>query len=71
MVGYDKESKIVDCLLLRHYDEAATKDLGIVNLERVEPDSPDILTFSFLFTTGNEIDVRSVENFMKPPIVIK
>ena len=71
MAGYDKESRTFESLLLRHYDEAATRDLGIVNLESVEPNSLDILTFSFFFTTGEEIDIKGVENFIKPPVVLK
>ncbi|HQE48700.1 MAG TPA: hypothetical protein PKV93_05020 [Fervidobacterium sp.] len=70
MVGFDSKTNSFDCLLLRHYDETATKDSGIVRLENVEPGSPDVLTFSFFFTTGREIDLEGAENFMRPPIAL-
>lgn len=71
LFGYNEKSGYIDCLLLRHYDEAATKDLGITPLGEVEPGSPNILKYSFFFCTGDKIDEFGVENFYKPPIILK
>lgn len=71
LFGYNEKSGYIDCLLLRHYDEAATKDLGITSLGEVEPGSPNILKYSFFFYTGDKIDEFGVENFYKPPIILK
>jgi len=70
MVGFDSTTNSFDFLLLKHYDETATKDLGITRLENVEPGSPDVLAFSFFFTTSKKIDMEGAENFMKPPITL-
>ncbi|MDY6894981.1 MAG: hypothetical protein SVO01_06135 [Thermotogota bacterium] len=71
LFGYNEKSGYIDCLLLRHYDEVATKDLGITSLGEVEPGSPSILKYSFFFYTGDKIDELGVENFYKPPITLK
>jgi len=56
--------------LLRHYSEMAAKSEGVVQLSSVEPGTPNILRFSFFFTSLREPDLKLAQEFLHPPIVI-
>jgi hypothetical protein len=54
--------------LFRNYGQAATKDKGIVDMNEVEPGSPDLIKFGFSLTTGAGSPPR-IPSYLSPAIV--
>lgn len=68
MANYSKERDEVIYQLVKHYSQCATKDQGIVDMQSIEPGLPDLLPFSFRFSSGGAWDLEGVERYMNPVI---
>ncbi|TYB94759.1 MAG: hypothetical protein FXF54_05400 [Kosmotoga sp.] len=65
---FSYENEVLRFHLLRHYDEAATKDKGIAKLPVSEPGTPNKIIFDFLISSGDDIEKALVKEFITIPI---
>ena len=68
MVNWDATERYVIYQLAKDFSQAATKDRGVVDIDVVEPGTPEVIPFSFRFSSGSELDSEGVERYMNPTV---
>jgi len=68
MAGYDDEKGYMIYQLAKHFSQCATNDQGIVDMRDIEPGTPEVIPFSFFFTSGEKTNKTSVDRYMNPVV---
>jgi len=71
MIGITSKENAIKFHLVRHYSETATRNKGIVRLLKTEPNTPDLIRFSFLISTSDTVDSKTLRDFLHPTIVFE
>lgn len=66
MTNFDPNRGYVVYQLAKHFSQCATSDQGIVDMRDIEPGTPDILPFSFYFSSGRDLNKEGVVRYMNP-----
>jgi len=68
MVG--QRDNTVIYYIAQHFSQFASKDKGVVDMGDSEPGTPDLIPFSFCFTSNESMDFDIARRFVNPVIVL-
>ena len=68
MACYDEEKRSIVYQLAKHFSQCATNDQGIVDMRDIEPGTPELIPYSFYFTSGTKTDEEGINRYMNPVI---
>ena len=68
MANYYPERNSIIYQIAKHYSQCATKDTGITNMRDIEPGLPDVMPFSFYFSSNDKDINNKIDNYINPVI---